>query len=518
MKKIFNIFLLTSMILVITSCDSGFDELNVNKTASLSLDPVLVLNGAVVNSSPGGTNLSSSTTGLTYENAIVQHMISSNTGVLVGGNFNQINISNTPLTWINYYQFVIKFTNDVITRTQDDDTRSNLYNMARIVQANAFMVLSDTYGSIPYFEAGKGNTEKLLFPAYESQETVYNEIISELKEASDALDAAKKIESSDVLFAGNIAKWKKFGYSLLLRAGMHLSKVNPALAESTVSDAFDGGVVLANADNVSIKHDANYQNGVGNTVNGTEAANFYLAAPFVNALKSTDDPRLSAIAVRYVGATSGTGHTAAAADTIPADQVGMPMGSDDAAAQAAAVTAGIGSRYAFSQADRNRVLKRTSPAFIVTASQCNLLLAEAARRGWIAGGDAAAANYFTAGIKAHIDQMASYDVASTIFPTNRDNYANANPLDVTTLDASLEQINYQYWIASFLIGSEAWANLRRSGYPVLTPNPYPGKVVDVITRITYPPSEILVNNANVSVAITDMGGNDLDTRVWWDKE
>jgi hypothetical protein len=515
MKKIIHICLVTVLMTVAISCDEGFDELNVNKTASLSLDPALVLNNAVVNSSPGGTSPGNSTTVLTYENAIVQHIHSSNSGVLVGGNFNQINIGNTPTTWVNYYQFVIKYTQDVITRTANDAGRKNLYNMARIVQANAFLVLTDTYGNIPYGEAGKGHSEGILFPAYETQEAIYPKIIAELKTASDALDAGARIEPSDVLFAGNIAKWKKFGYSLLLRAGMHISEVSPAAAQAAVADAFAGGVILANVDNAMIKHDNNFRNGVGNTHNTTEAANFYLSKPFVDALKSTNDPRLSAIAVRYIGATGGSEQIPAKANTTAAEQYGLPLGVDDATAQTAAVNAGLGSRYAFSQADRRRVLKPDAPAFIVTAAQSNLLLAEAAKRGWIAGGDAAAQTFFTDGIKAHMDQMALYDPASAISAGDRDTYATNNPLDVTSLETTLEDVGYQYWIASFLIGNEAWANVRRTGYPVLALNPYPGKAVDVITRITYPPSEILVN-PNVQSAISQMGGDDLDTKLWWD--
>jgi hypothetical protein len=517
MKKIFFLCLLALSFTLVTSCDNGFDELNTSKTSSLTLDPVLVFNNAVLNSSPGGVNPGSATSSLTYGLAIAQQMISSNTGVNLGGNFNQVNIGNTPLTWINYFQNVIRYTNDVITRTQDDPLRRNLYNMARIVQANAFMVLTDTYGDIPYTEAGYGYTGKILLPAYESQQSIYPKIIQELKDASAALDPASKIEKIEVLFNGDIAKWKKFGYSLLLRAGMRLSKVDAVTAQSTAASALAGGVIVVNADNVVIKHDGNYFNGIGNIVSGTEAANFYLAQPFVDALKNTNDPRLSSIAVRYKGATSGTGQVTDVADTTASNQYGMPMGSTDATAETAAVAVGVGSRYAFSQADRNRILKRGSPMFIVTAAETNLLLAEAAVRGWIPGGNPAASIYFTAGIKASMDQMALYDPASAITASRRDKYANQHLLDVSTLDASLQQINYQYWIASFPDGTETWSNYRRSGYPVLAPNPYSGKSVNFITRITYPPSEILVNSANVQNAITSMGGDNLDTRVWWDK-
>jgi len=81
----------------------------------------------------------------------------------------------------------------------------------------------------------------------------------------------------------------------------------------------------------------------------------------------------------------------------------------------------------------------------------------------------------------------------------------------------LAQINYEYWIASFLNGSEAWANLRRSGYPQLAGNPFPGRDVNFITRLTYPSSELLVNSTNVQAAISKQGPDKLDTKVWWDK-
>ena len=120
-------------------------------------------------------------------------------------------------------------------------------------------------------------------------------------------------------------------------------------------------------------------------------------------------------------------------------------------------------------------------------------------------------------------QMADFDPGSAIAGTAITDYLAANPFDPVR---ALEQINTQYWIASFLNGSEAWANFRRSGFPVLTPNPFPGKDLkreNFIRRLTYPNSEVSVNKANYDVAVARMRsqnngtGDDLDTRVWWDK-
>ena len=111
--------------------------------------------------------------------------------------------------------------------------------------------------------------------------------------------------------------------------------------QSTVTTAFNGGVILANADNAYLRLDANYLNPNGNMLNSTEAANFYLAKPFVDALKNTSDPRLSAIAIRYVGATSGPTQTVANGNTTAAMQNGMPMGKDNATVVAAATADGL---------------------------------------------------------------------------------------------------------------------------------------------------------------------------------
>src|SRR5687768_2716349 len=120
-----------------------------------------------------------------------------------------------------------------------------------------------------------------------------------------------------------------------------------------------------------------------------------------------------------------------------------------------------------------------------------------------------------------MDQMAIYDPNSAVSGSDRDTYVTANPL---TAGNELQQINTQYWIASFLNGPEAFANFRRSGFPTLTANPYnqPGNP-DVpngtfIRRITYPTSELSVNTQNLNDALAKQGPDKLFTRVWWDKQ
>jgi hypothetical protein len=513
MKKIFNYSIAVLLLFSTASCEKGLENLNINRTQPDSLDPALLLNQAVINTSfPVKT--------LVFDVGIVQQMISPNGGVLAGANFNQDSRDvTTPPLWAAYYQSVIKNTSDALARSKDNPVRSNMYNMARIYQSYVFMILTDEFGEIPYSQAGAGLTDRTLFPKYDRQEEIYAKIIQELTDAAAALNAGGTIEAGDVLYAGDVAKWKKFAYSLMLRAGMRLSKRDPAKAQATVQAAFTGGVITANVDNAYIRHDANFTQPIGGTLNGSEAANFYLAKPFVDQLKSTNDPRLKAIAIRYVGASSSNGQTVAAGTTDPAKQIGMPIGRDNGTIGAAATADGLVSFYEYSQVDRRRIVKISSPVFLVTAAQTNLLLAEARHRGWITTGSAD--QYYADGIRAHMDQMALYDPNSAVPGGDRDAYVNANPL---TAGNELQQINIQYWIASFLNGPEAFANFRRSGYPALTPNPY-GQPTNpdvpngtFIRRLTYPTSELSVNVNNVNEAIERQGPDKLSTRVWWDKE
>lgn len=510
MRKIVTIILFFAMGL--GGCEKGLSDLNVNTTSPTSLDPALLLNQAVINTSFPVKSL-------VFDVGIVQQMVTPNGGVLAGANFNQDSrdVTTQPL-WTAYYQSVIKNTHDAIARSKNNAARSNIYNMARIFQAYVFMILTDEYGDIPYNQGGAGYTDQVLFPAYDAQQDIYPKIIQELTDATAGLSTSATIETGDVLYAGDVAKWKKFANSLLLRAGMRLSKVDAAKAQSTVSAAVAAGVITSNADNAYIRHDANFTQPIGSTLNGSEAANFYLTKPFVDQLKNTNDPRLPAIAIRYVGAASGAGQTVGVGSTDPTKQIGMPIGYDNGSIVAKAQADGLASFYDYSQADRRRILKISSPVFLVTAAQCNLLLAEASFRGWITGGTAG--QYFSNGIRAHMDQMAAYDPGSAVAATDRDKYVAANPLPAGD---ELEQINIQYWIASFLNGPEAFANFRRSGYPALTPNPYgqPNNP-DVpngtfIRRLTYPTSELSVNTKNVNAAIALQGADKLSTRIWWDK-
>lgn len=507
MKKLHLIWTLLFALVLTSSCENGFDELNTNPNSPTTLNPIFTFNNALVNTTfPADV--------LVFESAIVQQVFSPNGTVLAGANFNQNNFPRNAGIWQRYYRDVIRYLIDIIDQTKANPARSNLYNMARIWKAHTFIILTDTYGDIPYTEAGLGFIGGTTFPKYDTQQAIYTDILKELNEASAALDAAKTRETGDVMYGGDVVKWKRLGYSLLLRAGMRIAKVNATLAQQTAQQALTGGVFQSNADNSVIRNDAAaFQNPSGGTLNGTEANNYYLTANFVSYLKTNNDPRLAAISARYVGAKSGSEQTVARIDRDPTKQIGMPLGFDNGTIVAQATKDGLASFYDYSQVDRTRMAKLASPSFFVSYSQTQLLLAEAAQRGWVTG---SAATYYQAGITAHMQQLADFDVGSAVAATAITTYLTANPYVAAT---GIQQINTQYWVASFMNFPETWANFRRSDFPVLAPNPYPAKTIqgNFIMRLTYPDSENSVNQANVKTSVATQGADSMDTPVWWDK-
>jgi len=510
-NRIYN-FLIVAVVVVTTfSCTDNFDEINTNEVdpTAESIDPIFLLNDAII-------RLSFSNTNLIYDLGIVQQVVSPNSGVLTGANYNQENPQFAALHWERLYRDgVIKNTGDILGQLDAEDApdRPNLRNMTRLVQATAFMILTDEYGDIPYFEAGKGITEQIVLPKYDAQEVIYTDLFKEVKEATAAFSESAAAEPGEVMYSGDLDKWRRYGNSLLLRLAMRLTEVDLALAEQTVAEAFAGGLMESNDDNFVVRHDNNFVNSAGSTLNGSEANNFYLVDSFVNYLKDTNDPRLGALAIRYVGAGSGPDQTQEAGVKDPAVQMGMPMGFDNGSIVAQASADGLASFYDYTQIDRFLVAKQAAPMFILTHAQTQLLLAEAAERGWVSGD---AAEYYEAGIRAHMQLMAQYDPLITIPEADIDAYLATNPYDAAN---ALEQINNQYWVASFLNGPEAFANFRRSGFPVLTKNPYPAQDItgDFINRLVYPTDELATNSENLSEATFRMGPDNLDTKVWWDQ-
>lgn len=126
----------------------------------------------------------------------------------------------------------------------------NMRNVARILRAFSFARLTDFYGNVPYSDANKG-TAGIFFPKYDTQDAIYADLLKELDEASAALNVSNGDEgfaAADFIYKGDLTKWKRFGYSLMLRLAMRISNVDAAKAATYVTKAVAGGVFASNAE------------------------------------------------------------------------------------------------------------------------------------------------------------------------------------------------------------------------------------------------------------------------------
>jgi hypothetical protein len=400
------------------------------------------------------------------------------------------------------------------------------------------MSITDHFGDVPYSEAGQAaiKGDEYFFPSYDDDEDVYAGLYTEIKEALAALNPAGDYVSADLFYGKNafipvsdaatqVAKWKKLGNSLLLRLGMRYSKVDATKAASIVAEAFNGGVITSNADNAMVVYDGtNYTNGTNNGLINNNPRFYYAAEPFVNQLKSTLDPRTKYIIASYAEPNNPLGDPNP--DYTIENQYGVPVGVT-APQLANPPYRGIkGSGFNYSQMNVRVAASISAPTFWMTAAQSNLLLAEAAHRGWIPGGATVAQQYYEAGIRADMTNYSVYlartgSTLPQVSVAEQDAYIAQPAVAFNSTDA-LRLINTEYWIANITNGSEGWANFRRSGFPALSRNSYNDVLLEnggdgYVHRFSYPDAELSRNNANYEAAVAAMGGDDnLVARTFWD--
>lgn len=503
------------LVSVYISCDKDFEKINTNPSLANDLNPEYLFSNAQRLSAVASYH---------YQGEVVQQINTPYGGQLAAGNRNIINDQHANVTFNSLFTGPIRYLIEVISKTEDNPDDSNLYHMARIWKAYCFQVLVDTYGDVPYSEAGLGYMDGNFLPQYDPSEAIYESIIQEYIDATNALDPGKKnIGAADLFYGGNIEQWKRLGNSLLLRIGMRFTKIDEGKAASLAAQAVDpsrGGVLSSNDDNAFIQFNAVYTNGTSNALLGGERANYYVGKAFVDFLRESNDPRLRYIAVKYENPSNPL-ETAGNANTTLDEQEGMPYGYDESSIEGAPGFPGkIGSAFKYSQFNRATVMRIDAPEFLVSYSQTLLLLAEANYRGYISTG--AVEDYYEDAILAHIGQASLYGSALNVSTSELESFLSGPNVAFNAANA-LKQINEQYWVSSFRNWGEAWANFRRSGYPELTPINFPSQDPSVtnatgfIRRLVYPLREVSVNSANVQAAASRIGGDNLGNNVFWDQ-
>ncbi len=415
----------------------------------------------------------------------------------------------------------------------DDEANSNLYHVAGIMKVLILQQITDCYGDVPYSEALRAK-DGIALPVYDTQEAIYTSMLSDLETAINGLDASKAGPTADLFYGGDIAKWEKFGYSLMLKIAMRLTKAEPATAQTYAEMAAAGGTFTSIEDNARVYTDnsTGYSNNTSNALRvGDDYREVRWSETFISYLSSRNDPRLGVIAEVPADGLAANQNQDLAGSTDPSVQIGLPNGYDlgggatDIRSYALYPGGtGTGDDLAplglYSRPTTGLYLSRNAPNFVLTYAQTELLLAEAKVRGWNVGATSAA-EHFANGVVAAMESLAQFAAVGTISNATATAFAAANPLDESSTEAALQMINEEYWVATGSLFNfiETWNNWRRSGYPVLTPVDYANQFTDgsIPRRIPYQSSEPANNPENYADAVGRLSGGDTFTsRIWWD--
>ncbi len=483
-KYMLKISLLVVLISVLSACTSDFDKLNTDPNNPTSISPQFLLPTAIERSVDrywGGRtrferlNLDGTMLWMQY----LARNIYSNEGDNYG-----VSPAFYDNNWASFYNESLLNVQRIITLSQEGSAmpNANYEGVGLVLRSWIFSTITDIWGAVPYSEALKGTAEAPIYkPAYDSQEKIYEGLLNDLKLANEKLSVSGPPIAGDVLYNGDILKWKKFANSLRLRlANRQAAKKaaeSKAIMAEILGDATTYPIFTSNTDNAILKHTATLpSNNEWHQVMIQEGrTDWNLSKTLVDKMTALTDPRLPVYATSVGG-----------------EYVGVPNGLPDAIATTYLGKASV-LNTAFTKAD--------APSIIMTYSELKFILAEAALDGDITG-DAQA--YFEEGIAA---SFAQYEVTAPA------GYFS------TVGSVTKEKIMDQKWIALFGEAIESWTEYRRTGFPVM-PAKDPRALFEndgvLPTRLKYPTSEEALNSENMTSGASLNGGpNDFKTKLWW---
>ncbi|MFD1141034.1 SusD/RagB family nutrient-binding outer membrane lipoprotein [Larkinella insperata] len=509
--------------LALSSCDQGFEEMNTNPNAFT--DPVissLFSNSLIKTAGDGDNNTLYANSKLS--GCFVQYFSSLNPWQWTGDKYLYKQDYNKGL-FETAYSSELKETAQIIDLVKDKPELSNYLAVARIWRVYILHRVTDMYGDIPYTQAGQGYTDAIYKPAYDTQSEIYPAMLKDLEDNALALDAAKTtFGNADFIYKGDVTKWKRFAHSLMLRLGMRLTKVDPALAQTWVKKAIAGGVMQSNADIAKLDHtggSANnwnvdaylLQGGEGVPPSAQGKGYSKLSKTFIDYLKATKDPRMPFYATLWQGNADAS---KLPQTTAPDVQKGLPSGYDYTTIKSLIPNWTDNMQAEYSEINIHTIASLSTPTIFQSYAEVSLLLAEAALRGWST--DDVKTRYENA-VRASMESETLYPGGLSISPAAITAYLTANPFAGGSFEKQMEQIHNQFWVSMFMTNVEAYANWRRTGYPKLTPTNYAGNETGgtIPRRLRYPESEASLNTDAYTAAVQKQGPDLFTTRVWWDK-
>jgi len=401
-----------------------------------------------------------------------------------------------------------------VIRMEQEAARTNKPNyryIGKFLKSHFILNMTQTFGDIPYSQMmqsilnGNFSDSSAIRPAYDKQEDIYLGVLNDLKIAADSLDANGIAIGGDLIYNGNIEKWKRLINSYTLRVLMSLSKKenNTALNiksrfNEIISNPAKYPLMTSNADNGRLP----YYDITGNQYpyfnNNSMKTDYYLDVSFVTMLQDLKDPRL------FVFGKPTPSSNGAVMDFDSYDGLsGSAPLAENTAKRGAGNASQINDRYAYTAINE--------PSLLFSYAELQFILAEAVVRNWISGD---ASTYYTNGIKASME-FSNYN--NTYSEQLMNTYIASSEVALEA-GREIEQIITQKYISMFMnTGWQPFYEQRRTGYPAFDVSGS-GILNDgrIPKRWMYPNDEFVNNRVNVENAIKNQfpEGDDINGTMW----
>jgi hypothetical protein len=517
LKKFGSVALLCSIVLA-TSCTDDYDEINTNKNKISEVgtsELPFLFSKAQSTATNNGWNYQIAQN--LFHDQYCQYF--ANTTTYFPSDRLVIRMDWIRAAWNPIYTEVVPQLQKILA---DTDPASAEHALATVWWVYTFHRLTDTWGPVPYKSAG-------IFSAagvpYDPQDVIYNDLFLRLDSAVSTLEkfpGGKSLFTDyDLIYGGDLDRWKKFANTLRLRLAVRISKVEPARAKTEGEKAAASGTLTDPRDNALIVRTKK-----GDDFNGLAIMDwneFRMSAAMESVLKGYADPRMPI----YFLPAKTTGNYEGLRNGLTSADMAAPLNKADANSH-------HGDRW-----NSNTGLE--TPSNVMATAEADFLKAEGVLLGWNMGGGTAKSHY-EKGILNSMLQWGITDNAvitsyinSTSTPIAPGDFLNSPPVtDVpvlfgATTDVQKEQITLQKWLALYPEGVEAWADIRRSGafklYPVANsdnpdlPSTPANPTTNWIRRIPFLNDEKISNGAEVRKAEDNLlnGPDKITTPLWWDK-
>ncbi|MBW8360812.1 MAG: SusD/RagB family nutrient-binding outer membrane lipoprotein [Kaistella sp.] len=351
--------------------------------------------------------------------------------------------------------------------------RTNKMATLEISQIVVWENLVNTYGDIPYFDAlkaGEGN----FAPKYDDDKAIYTDLLARINAVVSTIDeGAQGYGTGDLVYGGDMTKWKHLANSVKLRLAMNLADTNAVAAKAAAESAIAGGVISSDAESYTLHFaGGTFNNPIFDDLVSSGRNDFVPSEKVINMMNAKNDPR-----------------RAEWFTTVGGDYVGGVFGS---------LNPFNGKSHL-----SDFFLASDGPAAYLSYVEVLFMKAEAAQRGFSVGGTAV--SFYNGAVT---ESMISSGVSSADAAT----YLAAHPYDAVNWKKSIGE---EAWIALFDSPFAAWNFSRRLDNPVFV-NPPGSKIDGVPVRMPYSDQEYVLNKGNVNAAASAIGGDKATTKLFWD--